>query len=510
MNNLKQDEKSLRDVVALIRRHRHALLLFFCSAIVSSLAITFIFSEKFRAATLIVCRPTDTIEVQPNAVVPDKTALGFPVPTVPFQAVGATLERVGKSERVLRRVVESLGLDQPRQNTNVGISWYFVEGKSKVKEWMGNAWDVLKFGRVIKEDPTTAAIIGLMKYVTIEAREDYTSTLIVVDNDPDRAALIVDELGRVLVDEIKKLSTQAAQERSVELAHRLEAKDKELQTARLQIDKLKGEWGFSSLDGEMALHLKSLEDFKNQLLQNEVQLSNARATLAALTGQLAELKAIVPSSTTVRDDPLNRELQTQLAHYVVERKGLLYRRGENHVDVKALSDKIEDIKAQTANLEVTRISDEVTGTNASYETVLLEEISAVSQVEGLAAANASLKASIELLQARILPSKIVSDMESLELTRRTFEVDYLHLAAALEEAKTAELAEVPEVRVLFAATPIHRPIRPIRVYHVALSGFLALSLGIAFVLLIDFFKTLWDVPIALLAPPAHGSEASPA
>jgi uncharacterized protein involved in exopolysaccharide biosynthesis len=508
MNDHKQSERSLRDIVELVREHQGKLLLFVISAMLSSLAITFIFSEKFRAATLVSYRPTDTIEVQPNAVVPDKTALGFPVPTLPFQAVGATIERVGKSERVLRRVVENLGLDQPPQNTSQGLAWYFQEIKSRVKDGLGKSWDILKFGRVIKEDPTTDAIIGLMKYVTIESREDYTSTVIVVDKYPDRAAVIVDEIGRVLVEEIKKLSSEAAQERSVELTRRLEAKDKELQAVRSEIERIKIEWGFHVLDAEMALHLESLEEFQNQLLANELNLSEARATVEALAMQRSELEPTVTSSTTVKDDPLHGELKAQLARYVVDRKGLLQRRGPNHIDVKAISEKIKDVESQSAALEEKRVSDEVAGTNATYEAVLLEEVSAKARLDGLVATNVVLKENIRKIQERLIPPNIVSKMESLELSQKTFEDDYLHLAAALEEAKTTELAEVPEVRVLFPATPIKKPIKPIRIYHVALSGILAVSLGIAFIFITDFVATLWNVPITLLAAPTSNIQAS--
>ena len=80
-------EKSLRDIAAVVHRQRHLLLLFVLSAMVSSLGITYIFSEKYQAATLIMYRPTDAVDVQPNAVIPDKTALGFPVPALPFEAV---------------------------------------------------------------------------------------------------------------------------------------------------------------------------------------------------------------------------------------------------------------------------------------------------------------------------------------------------------------------------------------------------------------------------------------
>ena len=190
-----------------------------------------------------------------------------------------------------------------------------------------------------------------------------------------------------------------------------------------------------------------------------------------------------------------------LSRYQVEWTGLLHRRGPNHIDVISLSKKIDNLEDQLASLETTRVTNQITSMNPAYETVLLEEIKARSAVQGLTAAGESLQASIRHLQERVVAPHVVSEMESLDLQLQTLEDDYLHLAAALEEAKTAELAGVPEVRVLFPATPIRKPIKPIKIYHVALSGLLAASFGLAAVLTVDFLKSLWFAPPAILSSP---------
>jgi uncharacterized protein involved in exopolysaccharide biosynthesis len=509
MTSTLPNEQTLRDIVGLVYRRRFALILFVASAMVSSLVITFVFSEKFLAATMIVYRPTDRVGVQPNAVVPDKTALGFPVAVTTVETVGATIEQVGRSERVLRRVVEELGLDQPEENTRTGIAWLYTEVKAMAKRWLANIWQVLKYGRTISENPTTQAIIRLAKNLSIESRDDYTSTLSVLDKNPQRAAKIVDCIGEVLVEEVKKIGVQAAQERSSELANRLEAKREEIKSIRSKLEQLKAEWNFHSLHEEMSLHLNSVESFETELYQNELQLRDARATLASLESQRSELEASIPSSRTVQDDPLYQRLQAQRSSLVVEQKGLLTRRGENHADVAALAERIRDIDRQLAALRSTRVTNEVTTTNPSYEAVRMREISARSRVDGLLAANDTLQKSIQRLRSRIIPPKIVSEVDNEELSLRTLEEEYVHLAAALEESRTEELADVPEVRVLYPATAVLEPVRPIRIYHIALSGLLAASLGCAVIFVAHFLNSLWNTPIPLMgsAPRPVGDAA---
>ncbi len=506
MDSSNVEQRSLRDVVALVKRNRRLLIVFVISAMVTSLALTYVFSQKYQAATIILYRPTDTVETKPNVAIPDKTALGFPVPALPFEAVGETISRIGKSERVLRKVVVELGLDQPEVNDRSGLAWLYTEAKSTTKRWLNNSWQILKYGRVIDENPTTDAIIGLMKYVTIDSRENYTSTIAMVDKYPERAALIVDRVASILVDEVKELSVSAAREQALKLTTRLANKQAEVKTIQDEIESLKAEWDFDVLDNEMSLRLQTLEEMQAKLLQNEIKLNTARATLASLVSQRGEIDTVVPTSSTVQDDPLYGELQALQSQYRVEADSLLTRLGPKHRNVLAVMEKINSVGAKLANLGSVRVASEVTGTNPTYEELRLEEIAAKAEVEGLTAENTSLQDAVRQAKARVITPQVVSRLETLEMRLKTQRDDYVHIAAALEEAKTAELTNAPEVRVLFDATPIHEPLRPIKVYHVALSGILALALGVATVFVLDFGRSLWNAPLSIFSDQAHGTQ----
>ena len=69
----------------------------------------------------------------------------------------------------------------------------------------------------------------------------------------------------------------------------------------------------------------------------------------------------------------------------------------------------------------------------------------------------------------------------------------------------AELESLGEIRVLHKATPQDAPFRPIKVYHVLLSGILAIILGIGVIYLVDFWKSL----SGSTDPDGRGSKALP-
>jgi uncharacterized protein involved in exopolysaccharide biosynthesis len=98
---------------------------------------------------------------------------------------------------------------------------------------------------------------------------------------------------------------------------------------------------------------------------------------------------------------------------------------------------------------------------------------------------------------------VVSHLGELELQLRVQELEFTQLATALEEARITGLASVPEVQVLYKATKQDAPFRPIKLYHVGLSGFLALMIGIALAYMADFLRSSWN-------PPAGGGPAEAA
>ncbi len=485
---------SLRERMGVIRRCRGKLILFVASAMLSSLALSYGFSERYRASTTIMYRPSRRIQIKPEFTVVRETALGFPVPDLPFEVIGKTIERVATSERVLRQVVEDLGLDQGDTERRTGLWYYIHEVKKTVKEYGGKAWQVLKHGRIIETNPTSDAIVGLAGNLQVDSEQNYTAKLTVISNDPQRAATIVDKLADVLVDVMRQLSVQAAREQARDLDDQIQDKDQELKETRKRIEELKTKEGFIALRDEIALHLDTAEQIERDLLKNEQLLGQAGARLKALEAQRKSLEPMIESSETVEDDPLHSKLREMKAQYEVSLRGLLEKLPEQHADVQTLKAKIRVTDELLAAGKPRRVSLVTTQLNSLYQMVHSDELKAQSDIEGLQASNKTLTESLKKVRGRIAAPSVESRLRELELKLQVQELEYRQLVTAREEAGIAEITSVAEIQVLHKATPQDAPFRPIKVYHVALSGFLALMIGIGIAYLADFLGSMWEAP----------------
>jgi len=459
-----------------------------------SLGLTYALSERYRAGTTIVYRPSRRVQIKQEFSTNQETALGFPLPTLPFEVIGKTIEEMGTGERVLRRVVQDLGLDRPEPIQGTGFGYQVRQIKESIKKYASQGWQILKHGRIIAVNPTSEAIMSLAKNTRIHTQKNYTARLSVSAKDPAKAALIVDHLAQALVDVMRELNTESARQHVESLDQRVAVKATELENARKAIDDLKNEHGFVSLDEETALHLNTAAKIQRDLLDNEGNLQGAMARLKTLISQRESLEMRVRTLETVDDDPVYIKLRGTLTDKEVLLRGLLNKLPEHHADVQALRAEIQMVGELLATMEARRVSSVTTALNAQYVSVQAEELRVGAEIRGLEADNASLADSLAKVKAEIDGPSVQSKLRELELQVKLHELGYGQLVTAREEARIAQIALITEIQVLHKATPQDAPFRPIKIYHVALSGFLALMIGLGLVYILDFLDSMWTSP----------------
>jgi uncharacterized protein involved in exopolysaccharide biosynthesis len=474
----------LRQMIDIYKRGLKPLALFIGSAMVSSLLLTYVYSERYSATTTILYRPNDAVRFGPQN---NQTALGFPVPLLPFEVLGQTISHVGTSERILRPVVEDLGLDRPDARRRTGLAKYWHRTKEGVKDACGKAWQVLKHGRIIAEDPTSKAIVELAANTKIDTtRKEYVATLTVSDKDPVRAARIVDRIGTELVAFMEALSAGSAKQQGKDLDAQLAGKKREIDQVRAAVEELRASEGFINLEEATSLSLKTAEDLEQELLKNEADLYAARAKLASIVGQRKALEPMQRASETTADDPVYNSLRGTRASDEVDLSGLLQRYPEDHPTVRGARARIRTADALLASTEPTRVSESTRALNEVHQSLQGDELRCVAEVAGLEAAIGRIKRGLEKARGRVTRPKVVTRYNDLNLQLSVLESDYQKLATLREGVLAVELTSKPEVHVLHAATPQDAPVRPIKVYHVLLSGLIALALGSGFVYSYDF------------------------
>jgi len=191
---VKTDVQKFMEILA---KRKVFILVFFLSATLTSLGLTYIVSERYQAAITILYHPAEASLLKLR----ERESFGAPVPFAPFSVISQTLRDAVRNNAVLQPVVEKLHLDQ---KIEVEYStWYkrwYHKTKGFVKVLLGDAWQLLKHGRLIEEDPKIAAIRSLRENINIATTSDsYIHILIVKDKFPARAAKIVDLAGREMV-----------------------------------------------------------------------------------------------------------------------------------------------------------------------------------------------------------------------------------------------------------------------------------------------------------------------
>src|SRR5215472_2575174 len=99
------DEKGnsfeLATYLAPLARRKWLMVTFCLSAALSSLGITYVLSEKYRASLTVLYQPREDITFQSKA----REALGFPLPLVPLETIANTLEDIVTGDAVLEETV---------------------------------------------------------------------------------------------------------------------------------------------------------------------------------------------------------------------------------------------------------------------------------------------------------------------------------------------------------------------------------------------------------------------
>jgi uncharacterized protein involved in exopolysaccharide biosynthesis len=265
-------EIPFRAYLSVLGSQRGFILLFCLSAISTSLALTYIVSDKYESATTISYRPQEVTRLKAE----DTQAFGAPSPVAPFEVIAQNLTELVKSESILKPVVIELRLDM-KVPAPEGAPWYerwYRATKEFVLDYSDKAWDILQYGRVIDEDPVFAATRALRENVTVVDKTAYIFYIVVRDKYPRRAPMIVDAIASRLVDYLREDQRAPGSTKRIQIQGLLESKEKEIARYQSEIEQLLTANEFVSSDLEAQ--------------QTEARWSELELTRVRLEGQITE------------------------------------------------------------------------------------------------------------------------------------------------------------------------------------------------------------------------------
>lgn len=510
MSNMER-KPDLRLLLAPLVRHRRLILTFCGTAVLTSLALTYVVSEKYRASSTILYQPNEPLTFRPRT----RDAMGFPTLVVGLESVGGTLEDVLRSDALLGKTVAELHLDQKRPPTGSWLRRSYQITKAKFKEVYSDAWQILRYGRLLPKDAFWDAVAGLRDNVSLKrTAKAYTFEIQVVDSDPQRAALTADAVSRGMANLLAAADTRSAQNAQQKLKPQVEDSAQELARIRSEIDTLKSAAQVSSLDQELTLKLKVVSTFEEELAKVGNDLHSLRDEDIAIQEQLNSQPQTIVYSSTTSDNPVAAAVRKDLAALEIERAGLLENLTADHPKVRAIDARIAEAREKLVREQPTQVSAESSGINEVRQKLLSQKFNIESQI---AAASAKQQALIATVQAQRDKARHLSENEArlaaAKLELAAAERNYELTIEAFEEARLAEANTSTEVMVLSAASVPKSPILPIKIYHVGVTLLLSMLLGAGFAFLADYFDPYLhqadEVEAALGAPVLATIPATP-
>lgn len=483
-----QEHVDVSRYLHLFWKRRHLVATFCLSASLTSLILTYVFSEKYHAYTTVLYRPQEATSFRPKV----QEALGFPPPLVPLETIGNTIEQVAKSDATLAEIVRRLKLDDKRPRADEGwLKRTFRTVKDEAKGRVGELWQILKYGRVIPKDPFIGAMVDLAKNLSVKrGTKTYTFRLEVLNNSPELSALIVDTAAEVLANSLREENGRVAAQERERIAQRLQESEQETEALRAELEQFKGSAQVASLDEERSLRLTSISTFDDELSRVENELRSLEGRHQALSSQLANQPETLDYSSTQSQNPVVAQLRLAEAEKQVARSALLETYTENHPLVLELDAGLAQIRDQLNNVPQRVVSEESSRLNDLHQKLLSDKLTTETELQALQAKQQALVAALESERVKLaeLSSK-EPRFKELMLRLETAEHSYGLISEAHEEARIAETKAASELAILHPAMVPAAPSRPIKVLHVGAAAALSLLLAFGAVFLFDFFDT---------------------
>lgn len=415
-----------------IRDQKAFIIVFVLSAMITSLALTYVASDKYQSSTRVFYQPTDTTSLgQPSTS--SAQAFGAPVPQAPFKIIGNTIEDVIKSAEIIQPVVLELNLHKP-PGKDPNAPWYeklYDQAKDLAFEYGGYAQQILKFGRIIEEDPLMTAMGNLAEDIEIFSQDSYIFEVRVRDKHPQRVAAIVDLLVLRLVEWLTEQDVGGGAAKRAQLAVLLDDTARKLSGLRIEVETLLGERDIVNIEQETSKGMEKLAALQIDRIRLSTEIAGHRATINELARRMSE----------------SRKARTQRS---------------STIDVGSPEDQRR------------MVSDK-----------LFTEIELGAKLSE----HASLEASISELQERLRMLPVAeAQLADLEMVLSALGREYVLLTEAHAEATVKATEDRAVAKVLYKAFVPNSPVAPIKIYHVGLAAGLSLSIAVGLVFLLTFLN----------------------
>ncbi len=298
-------------------------------------------------------------------------------------------------------------------------------------------------------------------------------------------------LANTIADQYHKQSLRSSRGEITEIREFLEEQlasiQKELQQSEEVLKAYKTKKGIASLSEETEELVKQLATFEVLYNEAKTELNAEQKRLNYMREQLAERKSHLVDDVAQISSPLIQELRKKMAELEAIRANYIAQGfSEGHPKMQEIMDRIGDIKSKLISESSKLASTELSSSDPlTYSQDLVEKILSIEiEIQSLSAKTNALQKVVDTYtwQLNSLPEKSL-ELARLERNAKVSENIYLMLMEKFEEAKIKEAGQIGDVRIIDAALPPEKPIKPKKKLNLAFGGVLGLILGMGLGLL---------------------------
>ena len=247
--------------------------------------------EKYEATATLLVRPHDQIRIEQNNS--GKEYLDFPVAQTPVvELASKTYIQIIQSPALISEVVRQLGLDhRPKKKIEPGgnillqieasLKAFFDEAAPYVRDTMA----IIRYGRVICDDPFTKAVKDVSKGLQLKFYEDtYVFEIKYSDEDPKVAADVANATARLFIAFMENIQSSEGKASTKRLQLELEDSRQRLVDARESLEKYKQEHGTFLYKSEYDERLRVISDLTVELAKLDASYANDSLAAGTIEG----------------------------------------------------------------------------------------------------------------------------------------------------------------------------------------------------------------------------------
>jgi uncharacterized protein involved in exopolysaccharide biosynthesis/Mrp family chromosome partitioning ATPase len=338
------DQAPPGEIFTVLWRRRVWIVLGTLAGLIAAVAFLALATPRYTAVAQLLIDPND-LRVMDNAVTSSNTPSDANTSQVESQV------RVLTSDNVLRKVIETRGLDKDPEFVSeasaLSVAREFLYGK------LGLA------PSAPQNDPIVIALQTLGPLVIGRRQErTYVVDLSVTTREPDKSALLANAVVKAYLEDQAGARTSAARRATDSLSSRLQELKDRVREAEDRSERYKAQNNIVSASGQL-VNEQQLTELTNQLTAASAKADEAKARLDQVES-LRRGKLDFGATAEALQSPTMAALRAQQAEVLRRKAELTSRLGERHPSIADISAQARDLQQQI-DREIARLAQAARG-----------------------------------------------------------------------------------------------------------------------------------------------------